>query len=82
MVRRTICLISPEFLPIWSGVGSYVVGLVENLPNDIEIHLVTVRRKIVTSEGRLDVPNKILDRFGCNLKVHHVSEAHNTFLYH
>ena len=29
-------MLAPEFLPVWGGVGTYIVELVRHLPKDIE----------------------------------------------
>lgn len=32
-------MLAPEFLPVWGGVGTYIVELVRHLPKNIEIHV-------------------------------------------
>jgi len=45
-----IAMLAPESLPSWGGVGSYTYNLISNLPDDIEIHLITIDRKGVNLE--------------------------------
>ena len=40
-----ICMLAPEFLPVWGGVGTYIVELTKHLPKNIDIHIVTPLRK-------------------------------------
>ncbi|MCK4433912.1 glycosyltransferase, partial [Candidatus Bathyarchaeota archaeon] len=44
-----LCLISSEFFPVWGGVGAYTLNLVRHLPEAINIHVVTMHRKIKKS---------------------------------
>jgi len=37
---------SPEFTPVYGGVGAYATELLRHLPDEIDVHLVTVRREI------------------------------------
>jgi glycosyltransferase involved in cell wall biosynthesis len=39
-----VCLLTPEFLPVWGGTGSYCVELVNALSDKVEFHVVTVDR--------------------------------------
>jgi glycosyltransferase involved in cell wall biosynthesis len=76
-----ICILAPEFLPVWGGVGSYIIELVRHLPRNTEIHVVapsrdrlggkTVRRFDYDSHGY----------FSENVHIHLISEANDTFLY-
>jgi len=38
-------MLAPEFLPIWGGLGTYIMELVRHLPKTIEIHVVAPSRK-------------------------------------
>ena len=74
-------MLAPEFLPVWGGVGTYIVGLVKHLPKNVEVHVVTPLR-----EGF--GPNKISTRdfdfskyFGNNVHIHLVCKAGDTFFY-
>jgi glycosyltransferase involved in cell wall biosynthesis len=41
-----IAILVPEIIPAWGGVGAYTYNLVNNLPKDTEIHLITIDRDI------------------------------------
>jgi glycosyltransferase involved in cell wall biosynthesis len=76
-----ICMLAPEFLPVWGGVGTYIVELVRHLPKSVEIHVVTPSRKksggiaAETSDYDFD------DYFSHNVHVHLISSATDTFFY-
>ena len=76
-----ICMLAPEFLPVWGGVGTYTVELVRHLPKDVEVHVVTPlrdgfgREKISTSDYVFS------EYFGRNVHIHFVCKASDTFIY-
>lgn len=76
-----ICILAPEFIPVWGGVGTYIVELVKHLPKDIEIHVVTLmregfnREKVSTSD--FDLPSYL----GRDVHVHFICRARDTFFY-
>ena len=73
-----ICIIAPEFLPIWGGTGSYIVELLKNLPEEVDVHVVTLSRKISgLSEGRMN-PSEIINR---DIQIHFISNANETLFY-
>ena len=45
-----ICMLAPEFIPVWGGVGTYIGELVRHLPKDIEVHVVTHNARISVKE--------------------------------
>jgi glycosyltransferase involved in cell wall biosynthesis len=57
-----ILILAPEFLPLRGGIGTYIVELIKNMPKDIEIHVLTPKRKAFT--------NSIKDIFSENVTVH------------
>jgi glycosyltransferase involved in cell wall biosynthesis len=76
-----VCVVTPEFLPVWGGVGTYIVELVKNLPKDLEVHVVTPMRG---SLGGKNVSSRDFDfseYFSDNVHVHFVSNATDTFFY-
>jgi len=76
----TICFIAPEFLPLWGGVGSYSVQLLENLSKEMEIHVVTLKRLLKNGygvAGRSECP----PTFGENIHIHYISTASDTLFY-
>jgi glycosyltransferase involved in cell wall biosynthesis len=76
-----LCLITPEFLPIWGGVGTYVVELVRHLPKDIEVHVVTPNREGFGREKVSSSDYDFAEYFGNNVRVHFVCRATDTFFY-
>ncbi|MEE9197180.1 MAG: glycosyltransferase family 4 protein, partial [bacterium] len=36
-----VCLLTPEFLPMWGGVGAYTYNLATQLRDEVEIHVLT-----------------------------------------
>lgn len=76
-----LCMIAPEFLPIWGGTGSYVVELLKNLPKDIEVHVVTLKRKnpgTLENSSMEDGPKYVFNR---DMDIHYISYAKETFFY-
>lgn len=76
-----IAILAPEFLPVWGGVGTYVVELVRNFPKDVEAHVITPFRKRI---GNIKVSSDSYDfneLFGNNVHVHFLSTASDTFIY-
>lgn len=71
-----VCLIAPEFLQSWGGVGSYCNDLTRNLPKQTEIHVVTVEN------GKADDGHEGFgDAVPSNVIVHRVAMAGDTFFY-
>ncbi len=48
-----LAILAPESSPSWGGVGSYTYNLVKNLPEDVEIHIITIDRKVNDSYENL-----------------------------
>jgi len=74
-------MVAPEFLPVWGGVGTYVVELVRHLPEDIEVHVVTPMRESFGKEKVSTYDYDFSKYFGGNVYVHLVSKASDTFMY-
>jgi len=74
-------MLAPEFLPVWGGVGTYIVELVRHLPKDVEIHVVAPSR---VKLGKSEVKTADYDfdeYFSDNVHVHLISSASDTFVY-
>jgi L-malate glycosyltransferase len=70
-----VAIATPEFLPNWGGIGTYVTLLAKEMPDDIELHVITLRRG---SPSDLTPETKeILDR----VRVHYLGSAEDFFLY-
>jgi glycosyltransferase involved in cell wall biosynthesis len=76
-----ICILAPEFLPVWGGVGTYIVELVRHLPKNIEIHVVTPWRACLGSSNVSTSDYDFSEYFGSNVRVHMISKASDTFFY-
>ena len=76
-----ICMLAPEFLPIWGGVGTYIVELVRHLPGTVEIHVVTPFRERLGPARVRTSDYKFNEYFGDNVHVHFISSASDTFFY-
>ena len=72
-----VCILAPEFLPVWGGVGAYSTELVRNLSKhpDMEIHVVTPKR------GDSHNVEDILDFFDHKIEIHNISNAYDNFFY-
>jgi glycosyltransferase involved in cell wall biosynthesis len=81
MDRIRLCIIAPDFWPIWGGLGTYVVELVNHLPRNIEIHVVTPKRESFGKEKLSTSTYDFARQFGKNVKSHMVSRANDTFMY-
>ena len=70
-----VAIATPEFLPNWGGIGTYVTLLAKEMSDDVELHVITLRRgslSDLTPETK-----EILDR----VKVHYLGSAEDFFLY-
>jgi len=76
-----LCMIAPEFFPVWGGTGSYTVELLKFLPRNVNIHVVTLRRTIsgMSRNGSTNVDIKsVISR---PVEVHYLSSSNETFFY-
>jgi len=70
-----VAIATPEFLPNWGGIGTYVTLLAKEMSDDVELHVITLRRgslSDLTPETK-----EILDR----VKVHYLGSAEDFFLF-
>jgi len=74
-------MLAPEFLPVWGGVGTYIVELVRHLPKTIEIHVVAPSRERLGSSQVKTSDYDFCDYFSDNVHVHLISSASDTFVY-
>lgn len=73
-------ILSNEFLPVWGGIGTYVVELAQNLPKDLEIHIVAPNRTGFAF-GEKNTFQTTSSSFSKNIHVHYLGAAQDTFLY-
>jgi glycosyltransferase involved in cell wall biosynthesis len=76
-----ICMLAPEFPPVWGGVGTYIVELVRHLPRNMEIHVVTPKREGFGKEKISSSDQDFSEYFGSNVTVHFICKASDTFFY-
>ncbi len=79
-----ICMVSPDFFPVWSGIGTYLIELVKNLPPNIKLHLVTVERERIPGSRKTDEDNAngSLAAVKGKVVIHNIAKAKGTFSYH
>ena len=78
-----VCMVSPDFIPVWSGIGSYTVSLLEQISEDVQVHLVTVDRKIPTMQSSSrSASYETLEGLKEKVHIYSVSSARDTFAYH
>jgi glycosyltransferase involved in cell wall biosynthesis len=80
MASLRLCMLAPEFFPVWGGTGSYIIELIKSLPPDVEIHVLTLRRKINGVQNR-NRSNELNSLFKRPIEVHYLSESSETFFY-
>jgi len=76
-----ICMLAPEFLPVWGGVGTYIVELIRHLPKDIGVHVVTPMREGFGKEKISTSDYDFSRYFGTNVQIDFVCRASDTFFY-
>ena len=76
-----ICMLAPEFPPVWGGVGTYVFELVRHLPQDVEVHIVTPRREGFNRQQLSFSHVNVMQYLGSNVRLHFISRARDSFLY-
>lgn len=74
-------MLAPEFLPVWGGVGTYIVELVKHMPSSVEIHVVTPFRERIGQNKVSSNEYDFSSYFGDNVHIHFISRASDTFFY-
>jgi glycosyltransferase involved in cell wall biosynthesis len=77
----TLCMLAPEFIPVWGGTGSYTVELVKSLPRTMDIHVVTLKRDVGLSASSSSIDNNVDAIVKRPLKVHYLTKSSETFFY-
>ncbi|MBC7110177.1 MAG: hypothetical protein H5T46_04135, partial [Archaeoglobi archaeon] len=70
-----VAMLAPEFLPVWGGIGTYIVELVKNFSKDIEVHVITPFRKKLGSSAVSSSDYNFEEMFGDNVHIHFLSTA-------
>jgi glycosyltransferase involved in cell wall biosynthesis len=74
-------MLAPEFLPVWGGVGTYIVELIRHLPRSVEVFVVAPSRDRVGRENARTTDYDFADIFPDNIHVDLISSASDTFIY-
>jgi glycosyltransferase involved in cell wall biosynthesis len=69
-----VAIVTPEFMPNWGGIGTYVAQLAKYLPSEFDVHVITLSRGEKTGGAE---PAEINDR----ITLHPLGTANDTFLY-
>ena len=80
MPKMRLALVAAEFLPNWGGAGTYNVRLVKHLKDEVEIHVITPRRRIRGSSDSYSA-DELEAMFDHKVKVHYIADAADTFVY-
>ncbi|HLD10689.1 MAG TPA: glycosyltransferase family 4 protein [Candidatus Nanoarchaeia archaeon] len=70
---KKICILAPEFIPCWGGVGTYAANLVKELSKSYDIHVITPVRGDYYNKEELE------REFNC--KIHNLTIARDSFFY-
>ena len=73
-------MLAPEFPPVRGGVGTYIVELIQNLPSDIEVHVVTLKRNGFSKKETCLI-NDFSGFYKKNIHIHTICTASDTFIY-
>lgn len=76
-----ICMLAPELLPVWGGVGTYIVELIRHLPSTVEVEVVTPYRTRIGPIAAATSDYNLEEYFPDNVHIHFLSSAADTFLY-
>ena len=76
-----ICMLAPEFPPVWGGVGTYTFELTRHLPKNVEIHVLTTQRESFGRQKVLLGGINPVDSLGNNVYIHYISRAQDSFMY-
>ena len=74
-------MLAPEFLPVWGGVGSYIVELLKSLPKYVDVHVVTLKRSIDGMSRNTYTNSDIRSIIGRPIEVHYLSASTENFFY-
>jgi glycosyltransferase involved in cell wall biosynthesis len=70
-------MLAPEFIPIQGGVGTYIVELIRNMPQDVKIYVLTPKRVEANDLSKNITDGSFLDR----VNVDYVGTAKDNFFY-
>lgn len=69
-----VAIATPEFLAEWGGVGTYAALLARNLPDEFDVHIITLKP---SREFKPQKQNEVFER----ATIHTIGSANDTFIY-
>jgi glycosyltransferase involved in cell wall biosynthesis len=75
-----ILILTPEFLPVWGGVGTYFVNLAKNFPKEIELLIVTPQRVQFYGQ-KIGFDKEKQTNFDSNVSIINLGTAKDNFLF-
>ena len=76
-----ICMLAPELLPVWGGVGSYITELLRHLPRNVEVEVVAPYRTRLGNIAAATSDYDLEKIFPDNVHINFISSAVDTFYY-
>ncbi|MFZ1023346.1 MAG: glycosyltransferase family 4 protein [Thermoplasmata archaeon] len=73
-----VCLLAPDFLPVWGGAGTYAVELAREIGRLVDLTVLTLERP---DSGGVVTKAQMEDTLDHRARVVVISQAHDTFRY-
>ena len=73
-----VCLLAPDFLPVWGGAGTYAVELARELASRVDLTVLTLDRK---NGGGSYTKERMEQLFDHRVRIEVISEARENFRY-
>ncbi|WP_148882919.1 glycosyltransferase family 4 protein [Thermococcus aciditolerans] len=74
-----VLMLTPEFYPVWGGLGTYALELSRAMPKDVELHIVTPKRENFGKSKINESPTA--PNLPPNVFIHYIGTARDTFIY-
>ena len=81
MTNKRVCILTPDLIPVWSGIATYVIGLLKNAPEDIEFHVVTTKRQLPNVQTEKEIAS-LMKQVGKNVRIYLASSSTKTLWDH
>lgn len=75
-----VLVLTPEFVPVYGGVGNYVVQIAKNMPPDVELHIVSPRHVLGDRQETKEASEES-ESLPENIRVTHLGKAEDTFFH-
>jgi glycosyltransferase involved in cell wall biosynthesis len=73
-----VCLLAPDFLPVWGGAGTYAVEIARELASRVDLTVLTLERANANGAFSQEKMEEVLDH---RARVEVISEARDNFRY-